>query len=103
MFKRFIISLLLSFLSLSSFSVLADSSLDKTEVEVIVLALNQTDIKASLVSTKAIQVNDISKNLNDQTSKTLILDSQQNNNEHTGWLLVLALIGFVMLSNRRGV
>lgn len=103
MFKRFLFPLLFSFLSLSSLSVLADSTIINSKAEIMVLAINQNNLKQSVVANKAGESIDISENLNGETSKTAIVENQQNNNEQTGWLLALALVGFVMLSNRRGV
>lgn len=105
MFKKFLVSLFLLF---SSLTVLATSvDLNKadahTKESALTLTLNQINNKFEFTSPKALTSNEVVVNLDDPKIQNKIKKSEQAGNEQTGWLLLFALLGFVMLSNRRGV
>ena len=99
MLKKFVVTL---FFSLITLTVSADNADVNIKDKSFVIALNQVDSKSSLTTLKA-DNDEIITNLNGEKAQNNTAKSQQNNGEETGWLLALALFGFVMLSNRRGV
>jgi hypothetical protein len=99
MFKKFIISL---FLALISFTVSAENTDTRSNDKAFMIALNQVDGKQTLLASKA-DSNEILNDLNGEKTQNNTVKPQSDNSDETGWLLALALFGFVMLSNRRGV
>lgn len=105
MFKKFVITLFLLF---SSYTVLAttvgfNDTDFHTKEKALSLNLNQVVAKSAPAPVKAITTNEEVVSLDDQRAEKNMNKSQPNSNDQTGWLLVFALLGFVMLSNRRGI
>jgi hypothetical protein len=105
MFKKLLVSLFLLF---SSLTVLA-TSVDFNNVDAqmhettLNLALNQVNSKYALESPKALSPNEVVINSDDPKMQNKVYKPEPDSNTQTGWLLLFALLGFVMLSNRRGV
>jgi hypothetical protein len=103
MLKKLVIGIFISFFSLTSAFVLAQTANSNIETKAVVFALNHGDAKYILRPSNDINNSEIVADLNSVKSQNAMVKPEENNNEQSGWLLAFALIGFVMLSNRRGV
>jgi hypothetical protein len=105
MFKKLLVSLFLLFSSLTVLATSVDfNKVDAhTKESALTLTLNQINSKLEFASTKALTPNEVVVNLDDTKIQNKIKKSEQEGNEQTSWLLIFALLGFVLLSNRRGV
>lgn len=103
MFKQLVIALFLSFFSLTSISVMAETASAKIKINNIATALNQENNKYIHTPSNDLENIQMDTDSNALKSQNAELKPRANNNEQSGWLLAFALFGFVMLSNRRGV
>jgi hypothetical protein len=103
MLKQLVIGIFFAFFSLTSALALAETANANIETRAVVFALNQGEAKYLLRPSNDINNSEIVADLNTVKTQNVIVKPEENNNEQSGWLLAFALIGFVMLSNRRGV
>ena len=96
-------ALFISFLSTTSHLAFADNASYAIKNQTLNLALNQVDSKNISTSSSKLDSDEIVANLNVVKMKQAIVQPKDNNSDQSLWLLVFALFGFVMLSNRRGV
>lgn len=103
MLKRFLMALFISIFSLTPVFALEETSKENFTTSAVLLALNQVDSNHSLKSSDGINNSEISDDLTSVKIQNTVVKPETDNSEHSGWLLAFALLGFVMLSNRRGV
>lgn len=105
MFKKCLVTLFLLFSSLTVLATSVDfNKVDAhTKESALTQTLNQINSKFEFTPNKALTTNEVIVNLDDSKIQNKIKKSEQEANEQTGWLLLFALLGFVMLSNRRGI
>lgn len=99
MFKNLLISVLVVGLSIGSISAIAASIESHPDTANVISATNNVENEAVLL-----QVSDKSSHQASVSSQPQIQSAE--NNESTlsaGWLFAVALLWFVILSNRRGV
>jgi hypothetical protein len=102
MFKNVVVSVFVAVISLASISAVA------TTEESIWLAKKSLSTVNSVISKQSlVDVTDIGSTTSSYEIKGAIVKSHNNETREptlfSGWLLAIALFGFVMMSNRRGV
>lgn len=105
MFKKFLVLLFLLFSSLTVLATSVDfNKVDAhTKESALTLTLKQINSNYEFASPKGLTTNEVVVNLTDPKIQNKFIKPEQDDNNQTGWLLLFALLGFVMLSNRRGV
>lgn len=103
MLKQFVIALFLTFFSLTSVTALAEAAHANIKKRAVSIAFMQGSNKYTNSSNNDTDNIEIVADLNTIKTRGAAVKPEANNSEKSGWLLAFALIGFVMLSNRRGV
>jgi len=102
MFKSAIVSVFVAVISLTSMTALA------TAEETVKLEKKLLSLENSVISMQSLaEIADIRSAASSYEVKGAIVKSQDNDTSEStlfsGWILAIALFGFVMMSNRRGV